>query len=454
LGFGLSELSIWPEAADKLPSSGLGLASKPEKPLTLTKNHRMRHVEICILGAGPGGATAALHLAKAGQNVLLVDKAVFPRDKICGDALSGKVLSELRRLRPELLRDLSGASTQVPSWGIDFFAPNGRRLAVPFKPAFNPALDPAAGHVMKRLDFDDFLVRAVRQKPEIELLEGVDITQHERTADGRWLLRTAAGEALASARLLLVANGAQSAFARQIAGHALEPEHHCAGVRAYYEGVTGLSPDNFIELHFIKDFLPGYLWVFPLPNGQANVGVGMLTKSVSAKKVNLRERLLEMLDTHPALKERFRGATRLGPIRGFGLPLGSKRRLISGDGYLLLGDAASLIDPFSGEGISHAMVSGRHAADWATRALAAHDTSAAFLEQYDAAVYRRLGQELRLSYWLQRLLQFPALFNFVANRAANNATLAETLSSMFLDLDLRERLRQPGFYVKLLFGRK
>ncbi|PJJ59245.1 geranylgeranyl reductase family protein [Hymenobacter chitinivorans] len=414
----------------------------------------MRQVDICILGAGPGGATAALHLANAGQRVLLLDKAVFPRDKICGDALSGKVLSELRRLGSELPARLSASAAQVPSWGIDFFAPNGQRLGVPFQPRYDTAVDAAAGHVMKRLDFDNFLVEEVRRRPEIELVEGLDVAPPERTPDGRWLLRTAAGAEIAAARLLLVANGAQSAFARQIAGHALEPEHHCAGVRAYYEGVTGLSPDNFIELHFIQDFLPGYLWVFPLPNGQANVGAGMLTKAVSAKKVNLRERMTEMLETHPALKDRFRGATRLGPIKGFGLPLGSKRRVISGAGYLLLGDAASLIDPFSGEGISHAMVSGRHAADWAARALAANDTSAGFLRQYDAAVYRRLGQELRLSHWLQRLLQFPSLFNFVANRAANNPTLAETISGMFLDLDLRERLRQPSFYLKLLFGGK
>ncbi|UOQ55421.1 NAD(P)/FAD-dependent oxidoreductase [Hymenobacter cellulosivorans] len=414
----------------------------------------MRHVDICILGAGPGGASAALHLANAGQPVLLLDKAVFPRDKICGDALSGKVLSELRRLGPELPARLAASAGQVPSWGIDFFAPNGQRLGVPFQPRYNKTVDAAAGHVMKRLDFDNFLVEEVRRRPEIELLEGVDVAPPERTAEGRWLVRSGGGDEIASARLLLVANGAQSAFARQIAGHALEPAHHCAGVRAYYEGVTGLSPDNFIELHFIQDFLPGYLWVFPLPNGQANVGAGMLTKAVSAKKVNLRERMTEMLATHPALKDRFRDAKRLGPIKGFGLPLGSRRRVISGDGYLLLGDAASLIDPFSGEGISHAMVSGRHAADWAARALAAHDTSAAFLRQYDAAVYRRLGQELRLSHWLQRLLQFPSLFNFVANRAANNPTLAETISGMFLDLDLRERLRQPSFYLKLLFGRK
>ncbi len=410
-------------------------------------------MNICILGAGPGGATAALHLANAGHRCLLLDRATFPRDKVCGDALSGKVLSELRRIGEELPARLAAEPAQLPSWGIDFYAPNGRRLAVPFKPNYNPALDRAAGHISKRIDFDNFLIEEVRRRPEIDLRENTDVARHEQLPDGRWRLFAKDDTEITTADLLLVANGAQSNFARVIGGHELEPAHHCAGLRAYYRGVTGLHPDNFIELHFIKEFLPGYLWVFPLPNGEANVGVGMLSEAVVKKKVKLRERLDEILRTHPALKERFASAERLGPVRGFGLPLGSKRRPLSGPGYLLLGDAGSLIDPFSGEGISHAMVSGRHAADWAARAVAAHDFSPAFLKGYDAAVYNRLWQELRLSRAMQRLLGYPWLFNFIANRAANNPTLAETISNMFLDLDLRERLRQPSFYLKLLLGK-
>jgi len=411
----------------------------------------MPHADICILGAGPGGATAALHLARAGHACLLLDRAAFPRDKVCGDALSGKVLSELKRIDESLPGKLAAAPAQVPSWGIDFFAPNGRRLAIPFKPHFDKTRDRAAGHVAKRLDFDNLLVEEVRRQPLITFRENADVAHTERTADG-WELRAKTGEIVATCRLLLVANGAQSAFARQVAGHALEPEHHCAGLRAYYRNVQDMSADNFIELHFIKEFLPGYLWIFPLPDGQANVGVGMLSATVASKKINLRQRLDEILTTHPALAPRFAGAERLGPVRGFGLPLGSKRRALSGPGYLLLGDAGSLIDPFSGEGISHAMVSGRHAAHWAVEALQANDFGPDFLKNYDRAVYNRLGQELRLSSVMQRLLNFPSLFNFIANRAIGNPTLAETLSMMFLDLDLRERLRQPGFYFRLLFG--
>jgi len=407
-------------------------------------------MDICILGAGPGGAIAALHLARAGQPCLLLDKATFPRDKICGDALSGKVLAELRHLGGPLLQRLAAMAQPNASWGIDFFAPNGRQLHVPFNAPGNAAA-PAEGYVVKRLDFDNLLIEEVRQQPLIEFRENCEVARIERTATG-WQLFDKQGQELATCRLLLVANGAQSAFVRQVAGHALAPAHHCAGLRTYYRGVRGLSPDNFIELHFLPELLPGYLWIFPLPNGEANVGVGMLSRDVARHHVKLREKFADILATNPTLRERFADAEGVGPVRGWGLPLGSRRLALSGDGYLLLGDAGSLIDPFSGEGISHAMVSGRHAANWAGQALAAQDTSAGFLQGYDAAVYRRLGQELRLSTIMQRLLRFPSLFNFIANRAVANPTLAETLSMMFVDIDLRARLKQPKFYLQLLFG--
>ncbi len=412
--------------------------------------------EVAILGAGPGGAATALHLARAGIGSVVFDKAAFPRDKVCGDALSGKVISELRRLTddadalPALLR---AEPQQVPSWGISFIAPNGETLRVPFKTGFDKAADYAPGHLMRRLDFDDFLVRRVRAQPLIQLRENTAVERWERASDGIWTLFGKGTEPLARARLLVAADGAQSRFGRTIGGHTLEPEHHCAGLRAYYRGVRGLDPDNFIELHFLPDFLPGYLWIFPLPDGAANVGVGMLTSAVSKKKVNLRQRLTEIIQESPALRARFAGATLEGPVQGFGLPLGSRMRPISGDGYLLVGDAGSLIDPFSGEGISNALIAGRHAADWAGRALAAHDFSGALLQGYDAAVYRRLGPELRVSRRLQQLLAFPRLFNFVVKRANSNPALAELISSMFNDLDLRQRLRQPSFYARLLVGR-
>ncbi|WP_299758913.1 geranylgeranyl reductase family protein [uncultured Pontibacter sp.] len=412
----------------------------------------MRKTDICILGAGPAGATAALHLANKGIPSLLLDKAAFPRDKICGDALSGKVVNELRRISPELPELLGQQQEALPSWGIHFISPGGHKLSVPFKYDYAPEQDAPAGYISKRVDFDNFLVEQVRQRPEIEFQENIDVAKYEQAPEGGFILSDKQGQPLLQAKLLLVANGAQSGFTRHVAGLQQEPEHYCAGLRAYYKGVEGMDADGFIELHFFKDFLPGYFWIFPLPNGQANVGVGMLSSAVSRKKVNLKKEMQQMIASHPELQKRFAKAELVDSIKGYGLPLGSKKRSISGESYMLLGDAGALIDPFTGEGISNAMISGRWAAEQAAKSIAAQNFSAAYLQGYDKAVYNRLWKELKLSRQMQKLLHYPWLFDKVASKASRNQALAETISCMFNDLDLRKRLRQPSFYAKLLFN--
>lgn len=412
----------------------------------------MYKTDICILGAGPGGATVALHLAQKGMPCVLVDKAVFPRDKVCGDALSGKVVSELRRISPDLPMLFSKQREQLPSWGIHFVSPGGQKLSVPFKYNYKPEQDAPAGYIAKRIDFDNFLVEQVKQHPEVTLLEGTEITKYERQQKGGFILSGKADEPQIETRLLIVANGAQSGFTRRVAGLQQEPDHYCAGLRAYYKGVKGLDADNFIELHFFKDFLPGYFWVFPLPGGFANVGVGMLSSAISSKKINLKKEMLRMIETHPELQKRFAGAELVGDVKGYGLPLGSKKRSLSGDNYMLVGDAGALIDPFTGEGISNAMISGRWAAAQAELCLQQQNFSASFMLSYDKAVYNRLWKELKLSRQMQKLLSYPWLFNQIANKAAKNQALAETISCMFNDLDLREKLKQPSFYFKLLFN--
>jgi geranylgeranyl reductase family protein len=405
--------------------------------------------EVCIIGAGPGGATAAIALARKGISSLLVDKAVFPRDKICGDALSGKVVEVFRKLDPSLVDRIAAEPTHLGSWGVTFVAPNTKALRVPFRQNFDKHAEQAPGYIARRLDFDNFLVEECRRYPEIELLEGVGLTEFRREGD-RWLLSDKAGQTEISARFVIAADGAHSRFAKTVHGMMMEPKHHCAGLRAYYKGVKGLDHDNFIELHFLKDFLPGYFWIFPLPNGMANVGVGMRTDKVSKRKVNLRERMFEIIEKYPELKDRFQGAELQGKVHGFGLPLGSRKRSISGEGYMLIGDAASLIDPFTGEGIGNALYSGYFAADQVEHCLQTGDLSAKAMQSYDREVYARLWSELKLSHRMQKLVNYPWLFNLVVNKARRNKVLSETISCMFEDLDLRERLRNPMFYVKLL----
>lgn len=450
---------------------------------------------VVILGGGPGGCSAALQLAKRGVPALLVEKAVFPRDKVCGDALSGKVMRTLERIDPALATQVNADAHRMPSWGVTFVAPGGKALRVPF--SRETGIGEAPGAILPRLDFDNILFQKVKATPGITVLEGTTAKAFERT-NGGWLVTVEGGDRTSnidqrrtiSTPLILDASGANSHFARHVAGLGMEPRHHAAGVRAYYSGVKGLDPKGFIELIFLKELLPGYLWVFPLPGGRANVGLGLRSDVVKKRRVDLKAVLLKLLAEHPTLKDRFANATLEGNVHGMGLPLASKRRKLSGDGYLLIGDAGHLIDPFTGEGISHAMISGVHAADVACEALekasqhnavallrggrsdqdakfssageagsgaALRSTDAAIphtlLLPYDTRVWRRLGQELAISTRLQQLADKPWLFDFVVDRATKNPALADAISSMFTDLDLRARLKKPGFYMDLLLGR-
>jgi flavin-dependent dehydrogenase len=168
--------------------------------------------------------------------------------------------------------------------------------------------------------------------------------------------------------------------------------------------------------------------------------------------VNLKVDMLRGIANNPSIKDRFKNARLVSKVQGWGLPLGSKKRPLSGNRFLLVGDAGSLIDPFTGEGIGNAMYSGMMAANHIAEAVKLQRFDEAFLKIYDEAFYDRQWDELKLSHTMQKLCKYPWLFNFVVNKAHKNKTLRETISCMFEDLDLRAKLRNPLFYIKLLIN--
>jgi geranylgeranyl reductase family protein len=409
--------------------------------------------DIIIIGAGPAGCATSLFLSKLGVKHTIIEKAVFPRDKVCGDALSGKTVYVLNKLDPSIIPKFSGNSGRfIDSWGVKFVAPNGRAIDIPFRKEMSSEKYPP-GFISKRIDFDNELF-GMLDKRYANVLDSTEVTGIVREVGGLALTvkNATTGESRLAAKLVVGAEGDRSVVAKSLAGLRKENDHYCAGIRAYYEGVTGLHPKNFIELHFLEELLPGYFWIFPLPNGQANVGAGMLSSSVSRKKVNLKEDMLRAIANNPNIRDRFSGARLINDIKGWGLPLGSKKRPLSGDHFMLVGDAASLIDPFTGEGIGNAMYSGMMAAGFIHQAVTASRFDAAYLSQYDAAFYERQWDELKLSHTMQKLCKYPWLFNFVVNKAHKNTTLRETISCMFEDLDLRAKLRNPMFYFRLLMN--
>lgn len=398
-----------------------------------------------VVGAGPAGATAALALAARGIPCLLLDKAPFPRDKVCGDAFSGKVVEALNKIDRSLAPQIQSTAEQHPAWGVSFFAPNGKRLDVPFRTDYCPT-DTAPGFVAKRVVFDTWLFKQAAANPMVEVRTGAGVKTAQQTPDGI-RLDYPDGTALL-APVVLAADGATGPLNRALAQDRPPLRHRSAGLRQYWAGVTGLHPDGFIELHFLKRTLPGYVWVFPLPNGHANVGIGVRSDVVAKRRLNVKALLAEALAA-PPFKDRFSKAQALEKPQGCPLPMGSRTRTLHGDGFLLLGDAASLIDPFTGEGIGNAMLSGILAAECVANAHGNY--SAAQLAPYTAGVHQRLASELRVGSGLQRLAQYPRLFNLVVNRARRSAHLRELLTAMFEDVDLRGRLRNPAFYFRILF---
>ena len=406
---------------------------------------------VIIAGAGPAGCVASLFLTDFKIPHLLIEKGVFPRDKICGDAVSGKMLEIIAKLHPEKVKVFAqDTDKSTLSYGMQFIAPSGNSVGIPFP---KPKGDLPIGFVSKRMEFDNFLY-GLTESFFATRMEGTEITEVENTNGGvKITLKKGEETFQVFSPMVIGSDGSRSMIKKKLLGDEVDEMHYCAGIRAYYKGVEGLHPENFIELHFYKELLPGYFWIFPLPGGYTNVGMGMLSANVSKKKVNLRKEMLNLIDTHPILKERFKNAELDGKVSGWGLPLGSKKRPLSGEHFILTGDAASLIDPFTGEGIGNAGVSGMVAARIAKQAIDQKNYSTQFLKQYDDIIYGKLWNELKLSHNIQRLSAIPWLFNFVVNKITKNKQLREIFTNMFIDLDLRAKLKSPMFYFRLFFNR-
>ena len=407
-----------------------------------------------IIGAGPAGAGTSFFLSKHGIDHIIIDKETFPRDKVCGDACSGKTALVIERANPDWLKEvLQDTRAYMPSWGITFVAPNSKRLDIPFK-TNRTKEDPAPGFTAPRLVFDDFIFRKITS-PHSRVFEDARVQKIEQENGKITVHMDCNGvEYEINSSVIVGCDGDKSIVRKKFFSHDTMPKSNAVGLRAYYEGVTGLHEENFLELHFLNEMLPGYLWIFPLPNGRANVGVGILSETVRKKKINLREQMLHAITNNPALAPRFANAKLIDKIQGWGLPLAYGQQAISTENVLLVGDAASLVDPFSGEGIGNAMYSGMLAAHCIKAGVDSENYSAAFFkQQYDDVVYKRLGDEFRISATLQRLCRYPWLFNFVVNKAYKSPTLRNTISGMFYDMELRNQFMKPSFYLKILSNR-
>ena len=371
------------------------------------------HYDVIIVGAGPAGATCALQLRHSNLNVLLIDKATFPRSKTCGDAITGRSIKTLYRCCQELVEQFRSfpQKTEIKHTRLNI---NSR------KPVDIHWVNEA--YCCRRTDFDYALLQGVRQyAPNVQILEGfpVDDIVQDDTAPGRFLVGNSSQQRYFSTQFLVGSDGTQSLVSKKLTTTRLEQNHHAGAVRAYFSGVKDLHL-NRTEVFVLPEFMPGYFWVFPLSEDMANVGFGMLTRSIARRKVNLKDAVYAFIQASPELRTRFAESTQVGKLEGFGLALGSRRVPLSGDHFLLIGDAASLIDPASGEGISNAIVSGKVAAETIVAAFKAQDFSADFVKMYEKQLFKIIEKELKTSTILLRSFHFaPKLLDLSAYLMAN-----------------------------------
>ncbi len=224
------------------------------------------------------------------------------------------------------------------------------------------------------------------------------------------------------------------------------------GVRGYFDHVGGSDQQYAIEIHFLKELLPWYLWIFPFADGSANVGLALPEALAEKNERSLKELLFYLIEKYPHLKERFKNAKLNGKIAANRLPFYTGPSRIAGDNYLLLGDAARLIDPFTGEGIGNAMASGYMAAEIASECLKSNDFSALSTQNYQQKIYEKLGPELALGLRLQSLARRKYLLNLVIGRASRNEKTRDLIAEMLYSSEAKGKLKNRLFYLKLILG--
>jgi menaquinone-9 beta-reductase len=339
-------------------------------------------VDVLVVGAGPAGAAAGLAARRRGLDVLVVDKATFPRDKTCGDGLTTAALRLLEHLGVDL-RNLPG---YMPVRETVLVSPSGRRISLPMPP------DGDYAAVVPRVEMDAALVDKARDAG-VKVCDGTAVTAVDGSADG--VTVSLGDDGAVRAGFVVAADGHYSYVRRCLRETAPPDLGTWHAFRQYFRGVD----DPRLYVLFEADLLPGYAWVFPLPDGRANVGFGVLRRpGTSGKELNARWR--ELL-TRPSLR------AVLGPDaepeathRAWPIPASFEYDALADGRVLYVGDAANAVDPMTGEGIAQAFETATLAID----AIATGD-AASVGQRYRDGVRRALGRDLRFAAALQRVLR-------------------------------------------------
>ena len=370
-----------------------------------------READVVVVGAGPGGSSAAYHLARHGLSVLLLEKTEFPREKVCGDGLTPRAVRQLVKMGV----DTSPGAGWLHNKGLRILG-GGVRMELDWP---DLASFPSYGLTRTRLDFDQLLALQAKGAGA-ELLTGHNVAGPVLDDAGRVVGVTAkVGPETREFRapLVLAADGVSARFALALGMAKREDRPIGVAVRRYYRSPARHDDDyleSWLELRSREGgdaLLPGYGWIFGLGDGRVNVGLGVLNSSSAWGRTNFRAMLTDWLSTTPPDWGLADEANAAGPILGAALPMGFNRVPHYTRGVMLVGDSGGMVNPFNGEGIAYAMESGELAAEIAVQALhrPAGPQRERALRAYPLELRARYGGYYRLGHWFVKMIGNPQL---------------------------------------------
>lgn len=393
-----------------------------------------------VVGAGPGGSAAAYFLAQNKRDVLLLDKADFPRDKTCGDGLTPRALHILKEMG--ILDQVHSAGFRVN--GISLFAKRGAtmRAAIPSHSEY-----PDHVLVVPRLQLDD-IVRRRALASGVNFESPVRVSAITAQNDSATVVADRGGQSVTyRGRVVLLAIGANMGLLHDIGILKHKPEPIVA-VRAYYEGLQGL--EGRIEAHFEDVPMPGYGWVFPIGNDSANIGLGMWKTRVR-EKGSLRAALQTFVNG-PRLRPMTTGSRQVGEIKSYPLRIDFTTAPTFAERVLLVGETAGLVSPLTGEGIDFALESGMLAAEFLETAFTKEDFSRSGLAGYDRVLRSHFHSIFSFLGVVRRVYVNPLLMDRMLKLCERTPEVRQMLVNILMSQQHPRALLQPRVLRKVLLG--
>lgn len=347
--------------------------------------------KIVIIGAGPSGVVTSLLLSKAKIPHVLLDKAIFPRDKVCGESFAGNVFKVLDDIDPLIKKEMYEKGIVKQANHLSFYSNSNSRFV--FKmPISKPSKIQAS-----RFDFDEFLVRKASHSKYCTFKEGLSVKNATKVSGSIQLLLS--NKTSMSANMVVFSNGSVGSLVKNLRDETYKVKGtQFLFARGVYKNINVVNAKSAIDFTLLKQPFNNGCYLTYLPNG--NVSVGLMVQAKLLKENNsysLEETFIKSVKDHPYLKSVLSNSELVSEIKTTSLKLGKFKKKFAGDNYLIAGDAAVPLNPVTGMGVMMAMYYGRNAAKTIVDAVSRNDFSYNTLKPYDAHCNKKFKSEFKKS---------------------------------------------------------